>query len=200
MHKTLKITFQLLLLSLIVSNCAFRKQSKDTPSVSNLTANISMPINVTPPAGDRIHLSVDIPQGYKCLQPTLNSAMLEFVPASDLDNPTWSEIITTMVYGGKKIQAKQFVNSIKNYVLQIDPSAKIIEENAQEEKAHIVATLKIKYKFNNRIEIMHAQYFSGPYDCSGYQYSIALSNKMNEAAIVRKINKFVTNNVRMIQF
>lgn len=201
MEKSIKSILFVALLSVIISNCAFKGSTKKTlQAQQSLTANISMPINATLPEKERIHLAIDIPHGYKCLQDNLNNAMLEFVPATDLDAYTWSEIITTMVYGGKRIQAKQFVTSIKNYVLQIDPTAKVLEEIFAEETGYTSAQLKIKYKFNNRIEIMHAHYFSGPYDCSGFQYSIALSNKMNESAIIKKINTFVKNNTHKVIF
>lgn len=124
MNTTIKIILQLVLLSIMLPNCTFRKSSKENISTTpSHTANISMPINVTLPKDQRINLAVDIPQGYKCLQNNLNNAMLEFVPATDLDAYIWSEIITTMVYGGKRIQSKSFVTSIKNYILQIDPTA-----------------------------------------------------------------------------
>lgn len=57
------------------------------------------------------------------------------------------------------------------------------------------------YKYaNGRKEIVFGIYYSGPYDCSGFQYAIALNAAMTEKMAQQKILNFIENNVSIITF
>lgn len=159
-------------------------------------AILSLPINAT--TADKIHVSIEIPKGYKCIQDDILSTFLEFVPASDLTERLWTEIITTTSYINRNLKAKPFVDSIKKRVLELDSAAKILEEQSYDTQEYNVATLTISYHFNNRKELMFIHYFSGLYDCAGYQHTFALTGKMSEKKALIAIKKFAQDNVKVI--
>lgn len=75
------------------------------------------------------------------------------------------------------LKADQIIDSLKSYVKQHDPSAKILDESVVSADSYESRSVTIAYTSNKRKEVMFAQYFAGPYDCSGFQYSIALNSK-----------------------
>lgn len=159
-----------------------------------------MPINATLKEGERINLVVTVPKGYKCLQENLMDTFLEFIPQTDTDSYKWSEIITTVMYLGKCLKAEQIIDSLKNFIIKDDPSAKILDEATENKDVYKSGSVTIMYTSNNRKEVMFAKYFAGPYDCSGFQYSIALEDKKPLAYALKRIKDFIEKNTFISKF
>jgi len=54
------------------------------------------------------------------------------------------------------------------------------------------------YAYQGKKEVIFAKYYSGPYDCAGFQYTIRLSSTMSDEEALQKINDFVKNCVAII--
>ena len=53
---------------------------------------------------------------------------------------------------------------------------------------------------NGRSELLFVKYYSGPYDASGLQYSIALNDVMTQDKAIEKIREFLADKVKVINF
>lgn len=156
----------------------------------------SLPVNATLPLEKRIHLSVTIPKGFKSLQPVKdvpNRTFNEFALTTSSNPYAWDEIITTQTMIDKRVSAKAFVKSLSADITSAEPSTRIISKSDINKKGYQESTIIMSYTHMGRKEVMFARYLSGPYDCSGFQYTIALSDKMSEAAAIEKIKSFVNS-------
>ena len=148
-----------------------------------------LPINHNLPDKQRISLLVQIPAGYRHLQP-LTSPFQEYIPKAD-DEYTWSEIITTQAIIGRYLTAKYQINSLKDGFLRTGTDAEIITESFEDHPGYSTGFLEAIYSYQGRREYCIAKYYSGPYDCVGYQYTIALSSFITKADAAKKVQDFM---------
>jgi hypothetical protein len=161
----------------------------------------SLPINAAVNNGQRSHLIVLIPDNFKLITDKKNmpANMLEFIPKTENDYYRWGEIITISTYLDKRINAVQAVSNLKQFFLK-DPTTQIIEEHSDYHETYQEASFIMTYIEKNRKEVAFVEYFSGPYDCAGAQYSIALDDSMELEEAITKIKKFVNENTRVLFF
>jgi len=100
------------------------------------------------------------------------------------------EIITVNRYVGKQLPSHQFVKLIKENFAEQSARNKIWREDYYGETAYQSAILASEYHLNGKRKISEFEYFSGPYDCVGVQYTIRTSEMMSENAAVNKIAAF----------
>ena len=149
----------------------------------------------------KINLAVEIPsdfQSYLPLDQMVKSSMNEFFPKKDKSINNWSEIITTKVYVGQRLTAKQVVDFIKNGILNDATASKVIKTQDNTLKNYATSEFSMVYTYQGKREVIFAKYYSGQYDCAGFQYTIRLTSNMSEDQALRKINDFVENRVDLI--
>lgn len=162
-----------------------------------------LPINGSAPQGKCLNLSVEIPKGFRALSSQVNSTINEFIPQTDKDVYAWSQIITTQVIIGRGISAQYLVSSLKERIAQIPGTqVQVVHESKREYTTYATATVIMAYTnvMQNRREIMLARYYSGPYDCSGFQYTIALSSHVVETDAIRQLKEFADKKSSLVNF
>ncbi|MBA3954723.1 AbrB/MazE/SpoVT family DNA-binding domain-containing protein [Candidatus Dependentiae bacterium] len=158
----------------------------------------NLPINCLLPERDRCNLTVTIPKEFRLLQ---EGALIEFIPKDDKNEDDWSRIITLQPLRGKKASAYIITSDLKNLVSKIAKEVMVLEHTNQDLKAYKKSTLLISYTLNNKREILFAQYFSGPSDCAGCQYTVRLDNSLNNLLqLAGCIQEFITTNIRITKF
>lgn len=168
---------------------------------SEKVITLLLPINVASKEGTRLNLRVSIPNDYKVLgheHSFMNTSMAEFIPVTD-DKDAWSRIITTHAVIGVCVAAQEMHTSLKNLFVNKNVGFQIIREKFTKNSRCESAQLLAKYIDHGRNEILYSYYLSGPFDCSGYQYSVALTDKTDLEAIV-DIAKFTENNTSIVEF
>ena len=206
--------FPLFLSSLTISGCSMQKQAcvpdeKKTSTkevLDTYTVWAALPINAV--VSPKIFLSIHIPHTFRMVGDDWSAHMNEYIPKSDAGPDAWSEIITTQIYLGQKWSARKvadaIMNSIKSAGAGSDGSpVATLEDSAEDNKDYSMASFALLYT-NHKIdhkreEVVFAKYYSGPYDCIGFQYAIALSPEMTQAKAMEKIKAFVEANVFLQQ-
>lgn len=161
---------------------------------------ILLPVNNVVSAGKRINLSVEIPRGFRSLPQPENATIHEFIPITDKNVYAWSQIITTQAFIGRAIDAYHLLQMNKERMLQA-PDAKVIAESAHDYGTYATAMMIISYvnPKQNRQEIALISYYSGPYDCSGFQYTIAMIDNKSEASVVKQLKDFADKRITLIK-
>lgn len=157
-----------------------------------------LPINVAKKDGERINLCVEIPEKFRALQ-DITAPFVEFIPEHD-DEYLWSTIITTQTIPGRRLNAITFIKNIKDPIMQAGKNVEIIEDSQEKADHYNTATLIMSYTHNKRRELMFARYFSGPFDCSGFQYTVHRASEKSEEQVLKEIYDFVQNNTSLIKF
>ena len=143
---------------------------------------------------------LSIPKDYKSVQDPSTwskSTLIEFIPASEkIQN--YSEIISVMNYKGQRIAAGQFTEHLKK-AISSQANFSVLLNEKKDKKDYQEALLIMKYRCQGRDEVLGMRYLSGPYDCSGVQYTIRLNQAMNEQQAVEKITNFLNQNAVVIQ-
>jgi len=158
-----------------------------------------LPIDVTK---QPINLKVTVPKGYKPLQALdafskREQVMVEYIPQNDNEN-NWSEIITVNKFIGQKISAKTFAAMVKIQMMSAAKGIKLIADISSKDKNIEEAYFLMRYRNQQKQEIIGAKYFSGTFDAAGVQYTIRLKPDLSEEAAIKKIDDFFKNNVQLI--
>ena len=164
-----------------------------------------LPVNVSSSLAasrTRVNLAVEIPADFVAVSPVIRSAdesVSEFIPKTDKDLHSWTEIITVSKLIGRGLNAS-YMTEQQKYFLSRQGSPKILEHRNRTHETHIESFLLIRY-FNKGNHIIAGMKFcSGPYDCSGCQYTIVLNEDTSEEKAREKIENFLKNNTEIIQF
>jgi hypothetical protein len=170
------------------------KTNKEKSKLDSYAITFLPPINAT--VEPKLHLSINIPREFHTFQDLDPSHIIEFVPKTETyDN--WTKIITVQTLRGKKIPSSEVIKQLKNGILPQVSGSTIIEDSTEQHKNHSSAKLIMSYTHGKRSEILLAHYFSGPLDCSGYQYTIVLSSKMTEADALKLFHEFEEKNISL---
>jgi len=179
-----------LLLVLIFACSQFCCIAVETPPLEN--SSLLLPVNHLNGQGERISLKITTPKGYKPLQNPMDlgskSNILELIPKNDTDPYKWSEIITINLIRGKGITAEQMVESLAQGIKSQALELKVLSTDHKDMGLYQVATTLIRYKTQQREEILFAKYVSGPADLSGIQYALPIDAQQTEAEARKKID------------
>jgi hypothetical protein len=156
----------------------------------------SLPINAMMAPGNRLHLLVEIPKGYKALHP-LDSPFQEFIPLEDTDAFNWSEIITMIIKVGKSFSAQQSIDQLKYGITNHASDFEIISEYKKSYKHYEVAALIMKFNHDGKTQLSFAKSFAGPFDSSVISYAIIINDKMTIETAMAKIQKFMSSNLKV---
>lgn len=190
----------LLLIGLMVS-CAPSKVKQDQAANAK-GIEFLLPVNAALPVKSRINLVVSIPEDFHSLvsiEKMMSANMVEFIPKTDKDINHWSEIITVFKFIGSGLKASYVRDHLINSFMR-DAGTRVLESTQKDHGSYSEATVMMAYSDKGRKEIILAKYYSGPYDCSGFQYAIALDKNMTEQKAREKIMAFATKKVMIINF
>ncbi len=151
----------------------------------------------------RVTLLVSIPANFCSVYPLediVNADLNEFIPKTDKSVNSWSEIITTNKYIGTSIKAFQVTEHLKKNISQASLGAKILESNNNVYDKYSESSFLMTYTHKNCKKIVFGKYYSGPYDCVGFQYTIACNENMFEEKAKQKIDDFVKKSTRVFTF
>ncbi len=177
---------------------------KDFPK--DYQIELLLPVNVVKSNAynkSRVNLLVSVPKDFCSVSPlsvVMEANMAEFIPKIDKNVSSWSEIITTHKFIGKSLKASQVIDNLKRVLSRGDLSARVLESNNNECGNYSESMLLMTYTDKGRREIVYGNYYSGPYDCSGFQYAIALNQNMTEEKAKHKIREFAKKNTDIIKF
>lgn len=170
----------------------------DTKVLKNQKSfSVLLPINAALKKGTRLNLAVEIPHNFKPIQDP-RETFVEFIPDTEHEND-WSQIITTQTLIGKQIDCADFLNKIKQSIISGVNEFEIIENSMQSYDSYKCATLTMAYRYRRR-EIMFARYFSGPFDCSGVQYSIVINDQTSEEEALKRIYDYIDAHTLIVPF
>lgn len=169
-----------------------------SPEFMNHSVILIMPINAL--HAEKISLLVKIPTYFKALAST-NPRMDEFILKNDTNPSMWSKIITAQRYIGCRVGAKMLLDGILQGIQSVDPRCITIATSLERESLFETYTLAVVYRdpIKNRLELLYAKYFSGPHDCSGIQYSVALTDGVRFLDTLMEIKQFVDENVSVLR-
>jgi len=202
MKNNTKFLTSLLCLSFVWCFIGHANETVTLQNVAQGALSMLLPINAALPAGKRANLLVEVPQGFKCLQSNLMSPVLEFIPKDENDLFKWSETISTQIFLGRRSQSKVIIDLIKNKFFQKTKNVQVLEISSEDHGTYNEASMLISYTSieNGRSELLFVKYYSGPYDASGLQYSIALNDVMTQDKAIEKIREFLADKVKVINF
>jgi hypothetical protein len=177
----------------------------------NISANeadkyiFSLPVNAT--ISPKVIARITIPNNFRPLQDIsviTKGQILEFIPISDTDEYNWTEIITVQLLLGKHIRAQDFTKLLKKNISKHGSNAEVLADRLDKTRSHSSSTLIMKYSINKRYEILIAKYISGPYDCTGIQYSVLISKDVFEDEVklkeqLEKMNIFLEDRMVLLQ-
>lgn len=146
----------------------------------------------------KITLSITVPPTFRFMGNDLREARKFFIPKTDSNPNMWSRIINTQVSIGSKQQASALRNTYMNHIANNAQFLTILNENNNEYGFYSALTNTIYMDFNNRQAIQYTAWYSGPYDCCYFTYTIALSESMTQEKALHEINDFVAQHVKIV--
>lgn len=160
---------------------------------------LAMPVNHLLTSKKVVDMVVNIPESFKKLSEIMssNGAKLEFILRTDADPKQWSELITAHMIIGQKVSAAKLLQEIRSIFVD-KYKGNVLEAATEPGDSYTSRKLAIVYSINNRRELLYAQYASGPSDCTGVQYAIALNAQIDLAQALSKAEEFMKKNVRII--
>ena len=159
-----------------------------------------MPINAM--VEPKVQVIVEIPENFKSdqsMEDLLKGPMNEYFPKTDKDVKNWTELITTHNHPGMGVTSKFLAGAIIKGITGSATNINILRNEQKDERNYCSSIFAIAYNFKNRREILFGHYLSGPLDCSGFQYAIALSDKMTEEAAFQKIKDYADKKVKLLK-
>lgn len=163
------------------------------------TTKIVVPINW--PSKDSYYLYVTIPEGFQSIQPLADFIkdeveMIEFIPAKE-NTHNWTEIITVNKFIDKEFSAATITSKLRNGMLAELMNSKVWKEGFSKQPKYQQSTIGISYDAHGKHEIFAGIFFSGNIDSAGVQYTIRQGKIKTEKQIMKKIDAFFDNNVRV---
>ena len=126
-----------------------------------------------------------------------NSNIIEFIPKNEKEDQ-WSEIITIVKYIGKSFTAEKVSNALKNSIVSDLKNATVWLDTVSGGSSYHHTSLGVNYELQDKKEILMAEYYAGPYDCIGVQFTIRPDSKLSQEEAVKKIEDFFSKNVQVI--
>lgn len=160
--------------------------------------NYDLPVNAA--ATPKVFLSVRAPKNYvaanKAIDAFIHSrtTMLEYVPKNEtLDE--WSSIMTIMLALNEKLQADSYTNNILDDIIASVDRAIVVVQNTENNENYKFSTVAIEYMpESGGTELMVMEYYSGPYDSAGVQYTKTLDHwleRKEAETVVEEMKQFI---------
>ena len=133
-----------------------------------------------------------------------NNAILEFVPRKQEFND-WSEILTIhKLLNHQDLSAIQIKKYLIERIEENTTSNNLIESYDNDYPEYSRSSAAVLYQHNNgQYELIYVDYYSGPLDTAGIQYTVKLGKNPSQEIInqtLEKIKKAVSQSVNIITF
>jgi hypothetical protein len=159
-------------------------EKMDLSDYEGYRLSLSLPIDEN--SNPRIYFVFESPEGFHTpiayIEAFLSgrSTILEYIPKGEtLDR--WSEIITVNLLKGRGIQAKLFTDALIESMAPKTKDYRVFQLEVIKEGSVETSEVAIMYKLPNKtVEIAYMKYHSGPYDCSGIQYSVKIDKWLGD--------------------
>lgn len=131
------------------------------------------------------------------------SSIIEYIPR-DESFENWSKIITIQCLTGQCIAADKLINTVRSNIESQVKRLVIIKEETAQKDSYLVSKAAIQYqKHDGIVEVLYMEYYSGPLDCSGIQYTEKVSSWLEGKlanAKAQEIEKAISQCVNVLQF
>lgn len=158
----------------------------------------SLPIDWT--GKDQVNLMVKIPDGFVSIQPMeqwSDASMIEFIPSGE-DKDNWTQIVTVHKFLNKGISAKDLSKGIAEYISKQSKDYKVIKNMDPSPNGYVSSGKLISYNFQGKNEVLGYNYYSGPVDCVGIQYTVRPKAGETNGVVAARIEDFLTKNVTVL--
>lgn len=146
----------------------------------------------------KLSLVIIIPDRFRLIK--FNKCNLNFIPISDRNEKKWSQLITVQTFIGINVSARHLTDYLKNNFVSIASNTKILYETNQQFMKYSMAKIAMSYNIGDRHEVLFAQYYSSLIYIVGFQYSVALSDNLNEDQAMKIILEFAEMNTFLGNF
>ena len=179
-----------LIMALCLNSCSTVPMKKE---LEDKKITLSLPVNAA--VSPKIHFIVKTPSNFKFLFQSGN--MWEFIPKSQ-DVNSWTEMITVDAGVGSRITAQQLLEFNKQKFKE-GANFKLLKERISKSKSYSTVEFVVAYDYKGRREIALGKYLVGPYDCSGFRYTMALTSGISEEDAIKKIDSYVQEQTGLIE-
>ncbi len=198
--RTSSTTITTIFISLLMCCAA---QAATAAELEQAQTTLKLPIRTDLSAGNQIFLLVNIPDRFRSLSKD-PARVPQFIPA-DENQANCSEHITGQTFLGSTFDADdlmgKFQTALKSYA-----TSKILKESDERfggfytryRVSSCIITYKT-YKNPEQEEAILLKYYSGPADCSTFQYAIAVKPNMTEDSIIKKLEDFERNHTQIVE-
>ena len=124
------------------------------------------------------------------------ATFLEYIPKNDSSN-NWTSIITLQSMPKMGLKASEFVKKIKYNMIKSASSHQILQSDDLNTGSYMFSSITLVYVFNRRREVICAQYYSGPMDCCGIQYTRRIGEDAKVEDVLKEMNSFIDKIVRI---
>ncbi len=159
-----------------------------------------MPINWT--IQEHHNLAISIPEGFQSLQPLdqfgdAKSTLIEFIPDNETAND-WNRSITVSKYIGSKLSASRIADALKTQISKQARNVRVLEYNVTKGQFFEKAIFALSYDYHAKHEVIAGQYFSGPCDLTGVQYTLRTTRGQSDASALDEIHSFFNEQVQVM--
>ncbi len=177
----------------------FKNKSFNVQDTMDHNITLLYPINAMLRVGERLNLKVDISKDFHVIEGNPMGDYVEFVPKTETKT-CWTQNITLQTLVGNRISAKQAVERVKQIFSNDFSYTKVLEESVNHFDTYSHAYAYVLYSNGSEQAIVLINYYSGPFDCSGMQYSIEILNNQTADQVLENLKEFSKNNVAIIKF
>jgi hypothetical protein len=158
-----------------------------------------LPIDKSLKEGERVMLTVKIPESFRALQTTeqfTKTGISTFIPNSDKKTTEWTELL--IVHNlplGMKTDIKGLIGGMVQEFRETDPKFKLMDQGYADMGSFTAGKFAMKYTpAKNRTQVSVVQYYCGSQECSGVNYSVILKSNEDADALLKKMTEFLETN------
>ena len=164
------------------SESATENAKLDFPRLAGRCLNFIMPVSAAEKS--KTVLRITQPEDFYTTPEMLELFMqrateiLEFVPKGE-SFESWSKIFTIHGIVGARISAEQIAHIFTKKLAADTKRSLVVFSRKNNEACSNYADVSVAIQYvtqENKVEIIYLNYFSGPYDCSGFQYTEKLNS------------------------
>jgi hypothetical protein len=167
----------------IATEPAAEKNKERGTDYSQCAQTYLLPVNVSVKPG--ICLSIETPKDFFTLPEMLerfinkSESILEFIPRGETFE-NWSKIFTIQTLIGNRLSADRVADFLTQSLASGAKQSSVVEickKNGPASSTYRSVSVAIQYiSREDKVEFIFFNYFSGPYDCSGFQYTEKLDS------------------------
>lgn len=191
----------------ICNVCCEANDSDFKKVVSEYKITHILPVNAT--STPKVHITVKPleefvtePESFKAFNDQVIS-IIEYIPKGE-SFEKWSKIITIQCLTGHCVTADKLINTVRYNIESQVKRLVVIKEETSKEGLYLVSRAVIQYqKHDGIVEILYMEYYSGPLDCSGIQYTEKVNSWLEDKTAkikAQEMEKSISSCVNVLNF